>query len=172
MKKIFAALVLLSAFACNSQAPETESAATTETAAVVDSTKGVLNFAGPDVDLLKKAANAYAAGDWATWRSCFSDSAVAIHNGNAGDPGIKIDSLAAIHKNNREKVWEGMTMDNTIYETVTTASGDTYGHLWAQLTTKNRKTGKTVKLPVFASYLIKDGKLQWEWAIYDSKKLE
>jgi hypothetical protein len=175
MKKTLFAALILSAFACNTQAPKTEPAVTTEFATVVDSTKGVIDFAGPDVDLLKKLVSAIEKADYATVRTCYADSAVIWYNMWAPDTtqkGTPIDEALAGEQKLVETTWGDLNFGEPIYEVVTTASGEKYGHLWARIRGKNKKNGKALDVPLFASFLIKDGKLQWEWNMHDSKRFE
>lgn len=174
MKKIFIGLILCSVFACNAEAPKTETGSTTETAAVVDSTKGSLDSQGPDIDLMKKLVSSAEKADWEAVSACFADSAVVWYNQwplDTTQKGKLVTDALEFEKKDRVN-WEGVSYGEPIYEVITTGGGDKYGHIWARYTAKNKKTGKNVDCPLFLSYLIKDGKLQWEWAIYDSKKLE
>jgi hypothetical protein len=79
MKKTLIALMLFSAFACNTEAPKTETVVSDEPA-VVDSTKGVLDLAGPEVDLMKKLLSSVERAEWDAARSCFADSAMIFYN--------------------------------------------------------------------------------------------
>jgi hypothetical protein len=174
MKKILIALILLSVFACNAEAPNTDAAATTEIAAVVDSTKGVVNFAGADIDLLKKLVASAERADWDAAKACFADSAMIFHNKwplDTTQKGAPVSEVLTFEKADRAN-WENISYGEPIFEVVITAGGEKYGHIWARYTANNKKSGKKVDCPMFASFLIKDGKLQWESAIFDSKKLE
>ncbi len=174
MKKLLLLLCLaILVMGCNQEAAKTETIA--EVPEVVDSTKGTVDFAGPDVDLMKKLVDAFERKDFATARSCYSDSAMVWFNTWPGDTtqkGIPIDEDIANAKKMMETTWTDLKWDNPIYEVVTTASGDKYGHLWSRVTGTNMKTKKPLDVTMFASFLIKDGKLQWEWNIHDSKRLE
>lgn len=167
MKPAILLLALLALIACN-EAPRQP---TTITA--VDSSLGVASWNGPGVDLLKKATEAYAKGDWATWRSCFADTARASHNVDPFDPSlsVSIDTILARHKYSREVLWDSLNISGPLYEIVTTPDGAIYGHLWVMLQGRHRKTGKAFRMPVFASYGIMDGKLQYEAAVYDNSLL-
>jgi len=137
--------------------------------------KAGVAFSGPDVDLLKNAYQAYEKADWATLRSLYSDSAATITNAMATDekvPSTPIDSVIAGHKLARETIYEGMSINNPIYEVVTTEDGSRFGHVWSKLTTKLRKTGEPINVTVFGSYGIKDGKLTFEWVIYNVPKIK
>lgn len=140
------------------------------------SSKPAFTTTGPEVDLLKKLMEAYASGDWATYRSCFSDTAVTYYNNwplDSGATGVPIDSVVANHKAGRAELWDGMSINQPIYEVVTDSSGNSYGHVWAKLSTKKRKkAGEPVDVTVFGSYGIKDGKVQYEWVIFDRTGLD
>ncbi len=174
MKKLMLALCLaFLLFACNQEAPKTEAVAAPPT--VVDSTKGTVDFAGPDIDLMKKLISSIEKADFAAARSCYADSAVIWYNlwpGDTTQKGITVEQDMANGQKMMETTWDNLSFGQPIYEVVTTASGDKYGHLWARITGKNKKTGKAFDVPLFASFLIKDGKLQWEWNLHDSKRLE
>lgn len=174
MKKIIFAGALICLFACSQQAPKTEELSVVVDSASATSSQGSLETEGPDIDLMKKLISSVEKADWETAGSCFSASAVIFYNQWAPDTtqkGIPVADVLANEKADRVN-WENVSYGEPIYEVVTVATGEKYGHLWARYTAKNKKSGKTVDVPLFASYLIKDSKLQWEWAIYDSKKLE
>lgn len=156
--------VLLLAVACNPATPTAPASAS----------KAAFATSGPDVDLLKKVMESFGKGDWAAYRSCFDDSAFSVYNEMATDADIEkmpIDSAVAYHQRDRENLWEGMNINTPIYEVVTDSSGAKYGHIWCKLTSKNRKTGKTVNVTVFSSVGFKNDKLAWEWVIYDTRQL-
>ncbi len=174
MKKTFFAAMLLSAFACNTQAPKTETVPAEASPIAVDSTKGTLDLAGAEVDLMKKLISSVEKEDWEAARACFSDSAVIFYNQwplDTTQKGTPVSEVLAFEKADRVN-WENVSYGEPIFEVVTTAAGEKYGHIWARYTAKSKKSGKKVDCPLFASYLIQNGKLQWESAIYDTKKLE
>jgi hypothetical protein len=174
MKKIIFAGALLFLFACGQQTPKTEVVSDVTDSTSAKPSTGTAAYDGPDVELMKKLLSSVEKADWEAARSCFSDSAVIMYNVWAPDTtqkGIPLADVLANEKADRVN-WENVSYGDPIYEVVTVPSGEKYGHLWARYTAKNKKTGKAVDVPLFASYLIKDGKLQWEWAIYDSKRLE
>lgn len=174
MRKIIFAGALLCAFACNQDSPKYEVVSDLPDSTSKISSKGTLESEGPDIELMKKLLSSVEKADWDAARSCFSDSAVIFYNQWAPDTtqkGIPVGDVLAHEKADRVN-WENISYGEPIFEVVTVPTGEKYGHFWARYTAKNKKSGKVVDVPVFASYLIKDGKLQWEWAIYDSKKLE
>lgn len=142
---------------------------------VVTPSRASFANAGPDVDQLKKMFEAYAKADWATYRSCFTDSAFSVYNQMATDTNIQkipVDTVVAHHSRDRETTWEGMSINTPIYEVVTDTAGNKYGHVWCKLSTKNRKTGKKADLTLFGSYGFKNDKVAWEWVIFDRLGLQ
>ena len=168
MKKLLLCfLVSASLLACNNQE------AKTETKPATPETKGTVTSTGPDVDLIKKCITAFANADWATYASCYADTAKAFHNvwPSATDTsvGVRIPQLIEGHKKQREIADGNITLGETIYEVVTMPDGNKYGHLWVKMSwkLKNGAIGKTV---LFNSYGInKDGKITYEWPIFDTK---
>jgi hypothetical protein len=72
-------------------------------------------------------------------------------------------------KKQRELIDGNLTMGGTIYEVLTMPNGNKYGHLWVKLSWKSKK-GVPGELILFDSYGInKDGKISYEWPIYDTK---
>jgi hypothetical protein len=72
-------------------------------------------------------------------------------------------------KKQRELMDGNVTMGNSIIEVVTMPDGNKYGHVWVELSWKSKK-GVAGKVVVFNSFGInKDGKITYEWPIYDTK---
>lgn len=129
---------------------------------------------GPEIDLIKKSMEAYAKGDWDTYRACFDDSALVVVNQWPKDSTaqkISIDSAIAGHKKSRETMWDSMNINKPIYEVVTDSAGNKYGHIWAKLTPKFKKTHEEVTIVVFESVGFKNNKIAWAWNIYDRSKI-
>ena len=165
MKKI--ALLFVTAttiFACVTTEIKTDSAA---------AAAGTVTTSGPDVDLIKKSITAWADGDWTAYASTYADTARSVHNGwpSATDTtvGVKIPALIEGFKKQRELMDGNVTMGNSIIEVVTMPDGNKYGHVWVELSWKSKK-GDVGKSVLFDSYGInKDGKISYEWPIYDTK---
>lgn len=167
MKKHFLTLTILAVIllvACN---PNNK---------VDDQSKSKASFTtnGPEIDLMKKSMEAYAKGDWDTYRACFDDSTLVVVNQWPRDSAAKkisIDSAIVGHKNSRETMWDSMNINKPIYEVVTDSAGNKYGHIWAKLTPKFKKTHEEVTVVVFQSVGFKNNKLAWVWNIYDRSKI-
>lgn len=166
MKKTFlVALLAVSLFACKNTSDKTGTTdATTSTSSCVKE--------GPEVDLLKKALTAYSTGDWATMASCFSDTALSYHN--ADSVGMKMSDRIELFKKHRESIEGTIDIGKPNFEVVTVASSDEkykdykWGHVWVMFTAKS-KAGVTKKTATFASFAIRNGKIDWEQVIYDTK---
>jgi hypothetical protein len=165
MKKIVLLFVTATTmFACAPTEVKTDTAA---------SATGTVTATGPDVDLIKKSITAWADGDWATYASTYADTAKSYHNvwpsNTDTTVGVKMTIMIENFKKQRELMDGNVTMGNSIIEVVTMPDGNKYGHVWAELSWKNKK-GEVGKSVLFDSYGInKDGKISYEWPIYDTK---
>ncbi len=165
-KTILVAIIATTLFACKQNETKTETAAA-GTSAVTTS--------GPDVDLMKKAAESWASGDWAGYLSCYADTALSVHNAWAVTTDTiiarKLPSYIDLFKKSRIPLEGNIKIDNSIYEVVTMLDGSKYGHAWIGVSWKT-KTGVVSKTVIFNSYGIKDGKITYEWPIYDTKEFD
>jgi ABC-type antimicrobial peptide transport system ATPase subunit len=167
MKKLLLSiLVSATMIACTTK--ETKTEAKTETT-------GTVTASGPDVDLIKKSITAFANGDWATYASTYADTAKSYHNiwpsNTDTTVGVKIPVIIEVFKKQREFIDGNLTIGGTIYEVVTMADGNKYGHSWVEMSWKSKK-GVAGKVVVFNSFGInKDGKITYEWPIYDTKEV-
>jgi hypothetical protein len=162
-KTILVALIATTLFACQ------QNVTTTTTTAA-----GTITTTGPDVDLMKKAGNAWATGDWATYLSCYADTARSVHNAWASNDTTvakKMSSFVDQFKKSREFMDGNVSIDHSIYEVVTMPNGSKYGHAWVDVSWKSKK-GVVGRSVIFNSFGIKDGKITYEWPIYDSKEFD
>ncbi len=167
-KTILVALMATTLFACKQNETKTETATTTAATGTVTTT-------GPEVDLIKKAVDAFASGDWATYAACYADTAKAYHNiwPLTGDSTLALGMPKLIEgfKTQRALMDGNPSVDGTIYEVVTMPNGSKYGHAWINFSWKSKKGG-TGKMALFNSYgFNKDGKITYEWPIYDTKEI-
>ncbi len=172
MKHLLILLFAATMLACNSQAPKTDPVVPEAT--VATASKAGAEFEGANVDLLKKLVTSIEKGDWDAAQSCFADSAMVWYNAWSLDTtqkGMLVSAALANEKAERAN-WSGVSYGDPIYEVVITPDGQKFGHIWARYTAKHAKTGKSVDVPLFVSFLITDGKLDMGWEFYDSKKFE
>jgi hypothetical protein len=124
---------------------------------------------GPEVDLAKKLDAAYFARDWATWRSCYADTAKLNINQWTGHE-IGVDQFVAdLQKSAAD--WSDYKQGPTpYYEAVIDDDGKVYTHTWFEWigTYKNGKEARTV---VHITTQIVGGKIAWAGVIYDSHPL-
>ena len=112
------AIIATSLFACKQNQKNSETT-TTQTGSVTST--------GPDVDLMKKAADSWASGDWDAYLSCYADTAISVHNAWAvtTDTTVarKVSSYIDLFKKSREAMDGNVTINNTIFEVVTMPDG-------------------------------------------------
>ena len=163
-KTIFLAFIATSLFACKQTESKVETTASIATSSCVKE--------GPEVDLMKKAVTAYANGDWATMASCFSDTAISIHNNDTA--GIKMSDRIELFKKQRENIEGTVDAGTPNFEVVTVESKDPryegikWGHAWVRF--KFKQKGQAPKSSLtFATLAMKGDKIIWEQVIYDTK---
>ena len=169
MKKTFlVAMFATTIFACSTPAENKTDATSASTAT------GSVTTEGPEVDLMKKAAESWANANWDAYLSCYADTARSVHNAWASNDTTiakKVSSHIDQFKKSREAMEGNVTINNSIYEVVTMPDGSKYGHAWLDISWKTKK-GEIGKTVIFNSYGIKDGKFTYEWPIYDTKDFE
>jgi hypothetical protein len=174
MKKLVMPFIMATVlFACAS-GENTATGTTSGTATTPPVSEGTVTTTGPEVELMKKAGNAWATGDFVTYLACYQDTARSVHNAWASNDTTvakKMSSFIDRFKKSREGVVGNISIDNSIYEVVTMPDGSQYGHAWVDCSWKT-KNGAISKTVIFNSYGIKDGKFTYEWPIYDTKEFD
>ncbi|HAA71133.1 MAG TPA: hypothetical protein DCE55_18485 [Planctomycetaceae bacterium] len=126
---------------------------------------------GPDVQLIKNTVHSFAKGDIDGWLANFADDARYSHNKWGNQQAKPIAELADVHRELHTQIDGEVKVLNEIYEVVTVKGGGKHGHAWLHLE-QNFKTGEIVHVAVFVAFGInKQGKLGYEWAIYDTSGL-
>jgi hypothetical protein len=164
-KTILTAILAITLFACQQNVTKMES---------IPAAFNSVTTTGPEVALMKKALNAWATADWDTYLSCYADTARSAHNSWASyDTTIakKIATYIDVFKKSRISMDGNVNIDNSIFEVVTMADGNKYGHAWVGVSWKNKK-GEISKTVIFNSYGIQNGKFSYEWPIYDTKEFD
>ena len=161
-KTILLAFIAASLFACKQTETKVETTASTSSCVKE----------GPEVDLMKKAVTAYANGDWATMASCFSDTALSIHNNDTA--AMKMADRIELFKKQRENIEGAVDAGTPNFEVVTVDTKDPryegikWGHAWVRFKFKPKGQASKSSL-IFATLAMKDGKIIWEQVIYDTK---
>jgi hypothetical protein len=82
---------------------------------------------------------------------------------------VNIQNIIEAFKKQRELIDGNIELGRNIYEVVTMPDGNKYGHSWNEMSWTSKK-GVTGKMVVFNSFgFNKDGKLTFNWPIYDTK---
>ena len=166
-KTILVAMIATTLYACSSttEKKETSEATTASTSSCVKE--------GPEVDMIKEVITAYSAGDWTKLGTYFSDSAKSSHNNDTA--AISMKDRIELFKKQRANIDGAVDpgTPNIEVATVETKSDSKYagykwGHAW--ITFKSKPKGGVLKSSLtFVSFAIKDGKIQFEQVIYDTK---
>lgn len=128
--------------------------------------KNQLIVSGPEVDNIQKAIDAYVAGDWATFRANYADTAVSTHNKVRMD----MDSLMRFHQNAR-KSYDKVEFETIAKEMVKTEDGSQWTHYWGTWKGTIKGTGQTVEIPIHISGLLVQGKVAAEYLFYDTSEI-
>jgi hypothetical protein len=96
----------------------------------------------PEIDMVKKLDQAFAAGDWTTFRGSFADTAKIWVNTPWTEPAISADSVTRAYKSAREGMSEIKLGKFAIYDMAETDKGDRWIHRWGvwEATFANGKT--------------------------------
>lgn len=121
----------------------------------------------PEIEIAKKATQAFQDRDPETYRSCYSDTARLWHNKYwAGNPGNTIDEQMELFKN----VWsilEYYTYEGEIWEMIIQNGGTSWVHMWADLRTKYIGDSVEIELPVHFAFSVIDNKIVYETGIFN-----
>ena len=114
----------------------------------------------PEIDLVKKANEAYFTGDWQSLRSMYADTAKFWFNTWMGGE-VGPDRYIEMLKSGVTDLMEYKMSDDAIYEMVITDKGEHWVHNWFLYSTKH-KNGKEIGVPVHLSTMIVDGKVCYQ----------
>lgn len=161
---ILSCFVASAIFACS---PKTETASTFAVPADINS----YNLdSSANIDLVKKMITAFEAGDSATYRSCYADSAKFHDNGTDMTLDQNVGNFSMFKGN-------GLTFKvvqvDPIWEIVN-KEADKNGvtnYVMSFQTMVFKKGEKEVKLIMNVVNGMKDGKIVEEWGLYDTKPL-
>jgi hypothetical protein len=124
----------------------------------------------PEIDLVRKGNAAYLAGDWETFRSCYGDTARIWDNSWDPTKGITPDQYIESMKASLANLSSYSIGDDAIYEMVVTDNGQHWVRNWFEWKGVT-KTGMEVTAPVNVSFLVENGKVQWQVDIYNALPL-
>ncbi|MDL5050140.1 nuclear transport factor 2 family protein [Oscillatoria amoena NRMC-F 0135] len=123
----------------------------------------------PEIDLIKKADQAFLNRDWETFRNHFHDTA-AIYVNNWFREKLTPDQWSEMLKSFSQDFSSYRYADNTIHEMVITDEGEHWVHGWAEWTGVH-KSGKEIRIVVHGGWRVESGKIVSAGAIYDTHAL-
>jgi hypothetical protein len=124
--------------------------------------KNQVFVSGPEVDNIQKSLDAYVAGDWATFRANYADTAISMHNTIKMD----MDSLMRFHQNAR-KAYDKVEMSTIFKEVLQYEDGSKWTHYWGVWKGTIKGTGQTIDMPIHISGKLVQGKVAEEHLFYD-----
>lgn len=125
-----------------------------------------------DIKLIKEVIDSYAKGDLQKYRGFFTVDAKIYHNRwPSVEKALSVDEIIAIHQQFHNQLSKPIEITNAIYEVITTAEGDEYGHAWVRFNATFKKGG-SIQNSVFVSFAIEeDRKISMEWGLYDTSQV-
>lgn len=156
-------IITASLVACKDQ-KETSTAS-----AALPNTNGYTLDSSANIDLIKKSNAAGSKGDFVTYKSTYSDSAVFHDNLNKVSLSQNLEMLEQF-----KKAGLTFTMEyGALWETVNNKADEkgVSNFVLGYLTSTFKKGDKTVKVAQFQVDAVKDGKIVEEWIIYDPTEI-
>ena len=124
----------------------------------------------PEIEVCKKALDAYLKQDWTTFRSCYDDTARVWRNSWVDSPGIPIDSVIAEIKGPlASSVY--YRFEGNLWEMIINNQGYKWVHFWGQWVGKIAPEAEEVKVPVHMAYGFNGDKISQEMGVWDNLPL-
>ncbi len=120
----------------------------------------------PEIDLLKKANEAYFKGDWETLRAAYADTAKIWVNTLPPETPLTPDQMIEAFKRDVSALSEYHMGENPVYEMVITDTGEKWIHCWL-LWSGELKNGKEYSSPVHLASQVKDNKIVFNFILFD-----
>ena len=127
--------------------------------------------ASPEIDICKKAINAYLAQDWKTFRSCYSETAQIWHNKYFTKyPPQNIDEII---KKVKEVVvtLEYIKYEGIVWEMIIQNGGQNWTHFWGNLVVKQKGSSDEIDVAVHKAFSIENEKIVIEAGFWDNLPL-
>ncbi len=123
----------------------------------------------PEIDLVKKAFEAYLNQDWETVRSCYSDT-VKIWNNESwiSSPGIKIDEAIEESKNFASNIYS-YTYEGTLWDIIEINEGEKYVLFWGVWVGKYTADSEEIEIAVHVAYGVVGDKIVTEYGFWDNQ---
>ena len=114
---------------------------------------------GPEIDMIKKMDQSFAAGDLTAIRNNYADTAKIWFNTWGDENAISVDTLMARAQAARSNYDEVKMSDPLIYEMVELDNGNRWVHRWFRWDIKH-KNGKSYSYNSHASFMVMGGKIR------------
>lgn len=122
----------------------------------------------PEIEIAKKAVNAFQNKDSETYRTCFADTVRFWHNQNwVTVPGQTMDQQLQVLENVLSTK-EYYRYEDQIWEMIIQDGGTHWVHLWANLKTKYKGDSEVIDIPVHFAFSVADNKIVYELGIFDT----
>lgn len=121
----------------------------------------------PEIDIAKKAVNAFQNNDPETYRTCFADTVRFWHNQNwITEPGLTMDEQIQVLQNVLSTK-EYYRYENGIWEMIIQDGGTHWVHFWAILKTKYIGDAVEITVPIHIAFSVVDNKIVYESGIHN-----
>lgn len=124
-----------------------------------------------EIDLTKKLIDAYHEQDWATFRSCYSDTARIWKNvWYTSDPGVTIDESITEIKENAANIFY-YKYEETVWEMIIDNEGNKWVHLWGKWVAKFTSESDKIVIPAHIAFGVVGDKVVYEAGFWDNLPL-
>jgi hypothetical protein len=125
----------------------------------------------PEIEVCKKAVNAYLNQDWETFRSCYSDTAKIWYNKYfLKYPAQNIDEIINNIKDPLGSM-EFFKYEGVLWEMIINNAGQNWVHFWGTWIGKLSEESDDVDIVVHIAYSIENGKIVMEVGFWDNLPL-
>jgi len=122
----------------------------------------------PEIEIAKKAVNAFQNNDHETYKTCFADTARFWHNQSwVTNPGLTMDEQLQVLEN-ALSTREYFKFENEIWEMIVQDEGIHWVHVWAILKTKYIGDSVEIEVPVHIAFSVVNNKIVYELIIQDT----
>ncbi|GEM_PF-2130775 len=121
----------------------------------------------PEIEIAKKAVNAFENNDPESYRTCFADTVKFWHNQNwVTESGLTMDEQLQVLENVLSNK-EYFRYENRIWEMIIQDGGMHWVHFYANLKTKFIGDDVEIDVPIHIAFGVVDNKIVYELGIFD-----
>lgn len=122
----------------------------------------------PEIDMAKATMDAYFAGDWATMRAAFADTAKIYHN--SIEP-MTVDENMTNTQEGLNSISSYKLGDETYWERIIDDEGRTWVYFWGEWKGVHAATNKELSVPYHLAWHYADGKVVEEFGLWDNSPI-